>query len=345
MRKVNLDDKLFFFEKSFFTLDGLWMIETEEMTNWETALKIDLIVWVELLKIVIRRLKSYLQLEKNDLNSLIDILAFRWSIEGWEYKIVQREDEKASIIVKQCPYKAVMDRNPERTEKQNLICKDMCIPLYKSVIKNFNENININRTAYMGLGDNFCDFSFSYEEEALDMSKKGEVTKIIRKIRNEDKLFYFEKNFRTLDGLWVIETERELGWDAALKLDIIVWQKLYKIIFRRVIKYLSINGNDLGDLVDILSFIWNCEGNAHEIFQAGDNQFTISIIKCPFIEAMKRNPDRHQRIASICKDMCVSYLQPVINEFNTKIEIVRENFLGLGDAECNIVLSIKDNTD
>jgi len=35
MREVNQDDKLFFFERSFITLDGLWMIETEEMTNWE----------------------------------------------------------------------------------------------------------------------------------------------------------------------------------------------------------------------------------------------------------------------------------------------------------------------
>jgi hypothetical protein len=342
MREVNQDDKLFFFEKSFFTLDGLWMIETEEMTNWEVALKIDLSIWKELLKVVIRRMKKYLQLEKNDLNSLIDILIFRWSIEGWEYKVLQREYNKAKIIINQCPYKAAMDRNPERTEKQSLICKDMCIPLYKSVVNDFNEKIVIDRTAHMGLGDNFCDFSFSYEEKALDKSKKSEVTKSIRKISIEDKLFYFEKNFRTLDGLWVIEIEKELGWDAALKLDIMVWQKLYRIVFRRVINYLSIQGKNLGDLVNILSFIWNCEGNVHDIFQAGDNQFTISIIECPYIEAMGRNPDRHHRIVSICKDMCVSYLHPVIKEFNPNIEITRDKFLGLGDAECNIILSLKN---
>jgi len=123
MRKVNQNDKLFFFEKSFFTLDGLWMIETEEMTNWETALKIDVIVWKELLKVIIRRLKKYLKLIKNDLKNLIDILTFRWSIEGWEYEVLQQEHDKVKIVVNQCPYKAIMDRNPERTEKQSLILK------------------------------------------------------------------------------------------------------------------------------------------------------------------------------------------------------------------------------
>ncbi len=336
MINVTQDDKLFFFGKSFFTLDGLWMIETEEMTNWENALKIDVIVWIKLLKVVIRRLKKYLQLEQNDLRNFLDILTFRWSIEGWEYKVLQHEDGKVQIIVDQCPYQAAMSRNPERIEKQPLICKEMCIPFYKSVVNEYNEKITLNRTTFKGLGDNCCDFTLFLEGETLVKSGKREIS-------NEDRLFYFEKNFRTLDGLWVIETERELGWDAALKLDISVWQRLYKIIFRRVIKYLNIEGNSLEDLVNILSFIWNCEGNIHDIFQAGDNQFTLSIIECPYIAAMERNPERHDRIESICTDMCVQYLQPVINEFNPKIEIKRDKFIGLGDSACNVILSIKNS--
>ena len=342
MKAVNQDDKLFFFERSFFTLDGLWMIETEEMTNWETALKIDVIVWKKLLKVVIRRLKKYLRFEKNDLSNLIDILTFRWSIEGWEYKVSESGVNKVNVVVNQCPYKAAMDRNPDRTEKRGLICKDMCIPFYKAVVNDYNKDITLKRTAHMGLGDDYCDFSLSFEEKALEKSEIEAHPIETRKISKEDKLFYFEKNFRTLDGLWVIETEKELGWDAALKLDILVWQKLYKIIFRRVIKYLKIKGNTLEDLVTVLSFIWNCEGNIFDIFQAGDNQFTISIVKCPYIEAMERNPERHKRIESICKDMCIPYLHPVIKEFNPNIEITRDKFMGLGDSKCNIILNIKD---
>ncbi len=194
----------------------------------------------------------------------------------------------------------------------------------------------------MGLGDDYCDFTFSFKRKSVDKLEKGISIKKPRKISNADKLFYFEKNFRTLDGLWVIETERELDWDAALKLDIIVWQRLYKIIFRRVIKYLNIKENTLNDLVNLLSFIWNCEGNIHDIFQAGNNQVTISIVECPYIAAMERNPDRHNRIESICKDMCIPYLKPVIKEFNPKIEITRDKFMGLGDSVCNIILNLED---
>jgi len=343
MKAVNQDDKLFFFERSFFTLDGLWMIETEKMTNWETALKIDVIVWIKLLKVIIRRLKKYLHLERNDIANLIEILTFRWTIEGWKYEIKQDDDNnRVTIVVSECPYKSSMDRNPARKEKQRLICKNMCIPFYNAIIKDYNENLALERTGFMGLGAEACDFTFSYEEKPLDKAEKRISLRTARKISNADKLFYFERNFRTLDGLWVIETEKELGWDVALKLDIIVWQRLYKIIFRRVIKYLDVKGNKLEDLVSILSFIWNCEGNIHDIFQAGENSFTISIVECPYIVAMERNPERHNRIESICKDMCISYLQPVINEFNPKIKITRDKFIGLGDSMCNIILSIKE---
>jgi hypothetical protein len=342
MKDLTTKDKLFFFSKSFFTLDGLWMIETEEMTSWETALKLDVIVWKKLLNVVVRRIKKYLRLEKNDLTTLLDILTFRWSIEGWEYRVLQHEYGKVKVLIDQCPYKAAMDRNPERTEKQALICKEMCIPFYESVVKDFNKDINLDRTAYMGLGDGFCDFCLSIEKKFLETPESGQFSVKTRKINNEDKLFYFEKNFRTLDGLWVIETEHELGWDFALKLDIIVWQKLYKIIFRRVKKYLNVKGNTLKDLVTILSFVWNCEGNIHDISQGGENQITISIIQCPYLDAMKRNPERLDRIESICTEMCVKYLQPVVNEFNPKIEIIRENFMGLGDSICNFVFILND---
>jgi hypothetical protein len=57
---------------------------------------------------------------------------------------------------------------------------------------------------------------------------------------------------------------------------------------------------------------------------------------------MERNPERHNRIESICKEMCISYLQPVIKDFNPKIEIERNKFMGLGDSECDIILTLKD---
>jgi hypothetical protein len=162
MKEVTDKDKLFYFEKNFFTLDGLWMIETENEVGWEKALKIDLKVWKRLLRIAIRRIKGYLNIESNHLSDLIDILTFRWSVEGWNYKIVKNTENESIIQVNECPYVSIMERNPDRQDKIPLICSNMCIPFYKAVLKDFNPQITMERSNHIGLGDKICDFIFTY---------------------------------------------------------------------------------------------------------------------------------------------------------------------------------------
>lgn len=339
MKTSKIDKKLFFFERSFFTLDGLWMIETEKEIDWDTALNIDLVVWQKLLKIIFRRLKSYLKIKTTNLKELIKLLTFRWSVEGWDYESLWKSSNIVEILIKRCPYHVSMDRNPERHNKIPLICKDVCIPLYDSIVNEFNRNIKMKRTNYKGLGDANCNFIL---HEPLSYSKRQfkERREPKRKINKKAKLFYFEKNFRTLDGLWVIEVENQINFETALKLDVIVWQELYKRIFRRVIKYLKIHSNSLKDLVKILSFIWNCEGNSHEIMVKNENEVIMKIVKCPYIEAMERNPDRYNRVKLICKNMCVPYLEPIIKDFNPKISLKRKHFIGLGDKICDFHFTV-----
>ena len=45
----------------------------------------------------------------------------------------------------------------------------------------------------------------------------------MRKITDADKLAYYERKFFTMDGLWVIESENEVGLDKALEIDTAVW--------------------------------------------------------------------------------------------------------------------------
>ncbi|MFX0005790.1 MAG: DUF6125 family protein [Promethearchaeota archaeon] len=165
MREVNDADKLYYFQKSFFTLDGLWMLETEKEVGGQIALKIDKKVWIKLMEIIFRRIKKYLSIETNSLIDLIEILTFRWSVEGWKYSINQTSGFEVNIKIIECPYKATMDRNPERKNKIPLICNDFCIPFYNAIIGNFNPNIKIERNKFMGLGDNICNFHFREEIE------------------------------------------------------------------------------------------------------------------------------------------------------------------------------------
>lgn len=337
MRKFTPKDKLFLLERSFFTLDGLWMIKLEEMTNWDVALKIDSRVWDILLKIIIQRLKQYLDLRENSLENLLKILTFRWSAEGWEFEVLT-QSESYEIQIKKCPYNSAMDRNPNRHDKIPLICRDMCIPFYKEIVHTYNHLINLKRGKFMGLGDDICNFTFSYQGKPLKGYSQDINEFSISNLNNDDKLFYFERNFRTLDGLWVIETEKELGWEKTLQLDTVVWLELYKIMFRRVIKYLKIQDNSLNNLVEILSFIWNCEGNLHKINMINENKVIMKITKCPYVESMERNPERRKYIPSICEKLCSNYLTPVIKNYNPKISISKHSSIGLGADSCDFIL-------
>ncbi len=311
MRQVSADDKLFFFERNFFTLDGLWMIETENITNWDTALKVDTDVWINLLKTIIQRIKQYLKIQTNTIEDLLKILTFRWSIEGWEYEIL----ENNSVRIYKCPYKEIMSRNPERQDRIPMICGDMCIGFYHAVCKDFNPDINFEVKKSQGLGNNSCLFQAS-----LESGKNIPYFKLRKPIVTvSDKLFYFEQNFFSLDGNWIIELENQVNWKTALKVDVLVWQRLYQIIFRRVKKYLKIETNTLKDLVDVLSFCWSCEGYDYQIENLKEREAVLKITSCPYKAAMDRIPERHDRIKAICLDMCVPFYEPALKDFNPNI--------------------------
>jgi hypothetical protein len=165
MREITDQDKLFYFGKNFFTMDGVWMLETEKEVGWDTSLKIDRAVWIRLMKIIFRRIKNYLKIKTNTLDDLVEIITFRWAIEGWKYKVIRVSEMEIIIEIIECPYKEIMDRNPERQNKIPLICKNMCYPFYKSAFEEFNPNIKFERNEFMGLGDNVCDFCFKIIEE------------------------------------------------------------------------------------------------------------------------------------------------------------------------------------
>lgn len=337
MREVSDKDKLFFFGRHFFTLDGLWMIETENAIGFERALQIDLTVWTRLLKTIIRRIKRHLDLEENSIENLIRILSFRWTVEGWDFDLL----EDGTIRINKCPYNEIMKRNPERHDKIIPICKDMCIPFYKEIVDQYNPKITLKREHYQGLDDSpYCDFQFFKNGDKFEPTDKL----VMDDLDKNDELYYFESNFFTLDGLWIIELENETDWPTALEVDIIVWQRLYKTIFRRVARYLEINSNTIPDLVEILSFSWSCEGYKYEIKESTETEALIHITDCPYEAAMRRNPERHERIRDICLKMCIPFYEPALNEFNPNIRLERNKFLGTDDKICDFHFVLENNS-
>lgn len=331
LRELSKEDKLFFFERNWFTLDGLWFLEIENEKDWITALKIDKMVWIRLLKTVFRRLKRYLAIETNTPYDIIKMLTFRWSIEGWGYKLLENKPNEIHIGITTCPYKEMMDRNPERRDMIKIICEKMCHPFYKEVIEDTNNNITFNVIKSQGLGDDLCDFTFTFNNNGV----KSTDDFLKREATVDDKLFYYESHWFTMDGLWMVETENELGNDLALKIDTVVWQRLYQIIFRRMKRYFNLEGNSINDLVKILEFVWACEGYEYEIVNQKETEALLNITGCPYKDMMDRNPERHDRIEAICKDMCIPFYEPALKEFNPMITLERRLFMGVGDNVCD----------
>jgi hypothetical protein len=164
MKEPTIDDRLFYFERHFFTLDGLWILETEKATDFDTALKVDLAVWLALLKIAYRRIKDYLKADTSKVSGVVDVLAFRWACERWKFSVEQPSSQKAHVSITKCPYKEIMERSEGRKAIIPRICKDICIPIYESVIATLNPAVHMKRTEFMGLGDKECTFDLTMEK-------------------------------------------------------------------------------------------------------------------------------------------------------------------------------------
>src|SRR5271157_2687792 len=132
MRELSKEDRLFYFEKNWFTLDGLWIIETEKATNLKT--------------------------DATTVEDILDILAFRWTCEGWTFRTEVFDENHGQVTIEKCPYKEIMSRNPERQDVIPRICQEICVPIYEEAIASINPAIHMTRRKFMGLGDEICDF-------------------------------------------------------------------------------------------------------------------------------------------------------------------------------------------
>ncbi|MFO8018882.1 MAG: DUF6125 family protein [Promethearchaeia archaeon] len=335
MREVTDKDKLFFFSNHWDTLDGLWIIETENRMGFDRALQVDLAVWGRLLRKIIKRVKKHLNLKQNSIKNLIRVLSFRWAVEGWDFDLL----DNGTIKINKCPYNESMKRNPDRHDKIIPICKEMCIPFYKEVVNHYNSKITLKRKFFQGLDDStYCDFQFYQDGVKYKPTEKT----IMDELDDDDKLYYFEKNFFTMDDLWIREVENETDWATALEIDIKVWQRLYKTAFRRVARYLDLESNTLYDLIEILSFLWGCEGYKYKIIKNTEKEAIIHITECPYEVSMRRNPNRHNKLEDICKKSCVPFYEPALKKFNPKITLTKTKFIETGDSVCNFHFQVEE---
>lgn len=99
-----------YLRKSFFSVDGLWFMKTEEDTSFEKALEIDIAVWRILPKIQARTLKHLLALG-DGFDDFKQALGFKLHAEGFNFETVDGHHTDFLIRISLCPWAELIHKS------------------------------------------------------------------------------------------------------------------------------------------------------------------------------------------------------------------------------------------
>ena len=114
-----------YLRRSYFAVDGLWFVKTEELFSRDDALRLDEQVWQILAKIQARKAKELLKIEGGSLADLALALWLKFAAEGYEYRVAERTSRILRIHVHVCPWLEVL-KKAGRMSGAAEICDRIC---------------------------------------------------------------------------------------------------------------------------------------------------------------------------------------------------------------------------
>jgi len=153
--------------RSFFAVDGLWFVNLEKRSSFETALKLDQAVWKSMAKIQARKCLELTGSEK-DLRGLGDCLDLKFRSEGWEYDMSHARDA-LEVQVKSCPWLRILERSG-RGEMEPVIANAICKLEYTTWAEEFGGGIHFSHSAGSSLGT--CSLTFRRDPDGRTVAPK-----------------------------------------------------------------------------------------------------------------------------------------------------------------------------
>ena len=136
-------------------------------------------------------------------------------------------------------------------------------------------------------------------------------------LNDADKALYFQRSYVAADGLWFMKVEEKRGFDDALETDCEVWKVMPKIQ-SRLLKSLTRMEWGIKALHECLTTKFNLEGYRYEVQWDHDRSFIISIIVCPWHDALVKTGRTHVA-AKIGKCICNAEYSAWAREFGDAI--------------------------
>lgn len=134
-------------------------------------------------------------------------------------------------------------------------------------------------------------------------------------LSESDKMEYFRRSYRAVDGLWFMMIENKRGFDEALELDEAVWRVLPKIQARAIKSMLKLDSG-LDGLKEAIAARLALEEFDYEL-KSEEGGFTVEIRRCPWHDIMIRS-GREELSEKVSEVICQAENSVWAQEFSQK---------------------------
>lgn len=134
------EEALEWLREAYLIMDGLWFVLVESRMGLDTALMLDFEVWKTFGKVISRRVKRSLNVERGDLKIAVSSLGFLFSMEGWEVREASLRHDEARLDVRHCPWWSYLKR-VGRGSLVERVCPTVCNLLFNSWVSEFNSEV------------------------------------------------------------------------------------------------------------------------------------------------------------------------------------------------------------
>ena len=129
-----------------------------------------------------------------------------------------------------------------------------------------------------------------------------------------DLIQLYSKLFLAVDAFWYLAVKEKVDEDTATACDIWVWEKYTPYELKRLMPLRNIKGSDLESFATALGFSPWFANLDYSLSREGENRLTFTVLKCPTLEALKREGSGRENV--ICRQVDPILFQIMIQCFN-----------------------------
>lgn len=152
-----------FLRRSYFVVDGLWFVKTEEKRGFDEAMQLDEAVWEIMSKVQARKAKSLLAIKNGSLRELSRAFQLKLIAEGYDFD-VEEHDGGVRLTVRVCPWYEVL-KSSGRTAIAQSIAERICAREFAGWTREFDAGIEFEILKRLCVeSDNCCECVMEFRQ-------------------------------------------------------------------------------------------------------------------------------------------------------------------------------------